>query len=421
MHQSDALAFGRTDGRAPVRSWPAGLSVRQLLYDAALICFFFGISGALTPLGIPGVEKFVWLPADLAVAALLVPWRTQLMEMAKKYAIFLSWPALACISAIWSLNPAISLYHGIQLLMTILVGFMLCMYASLDRILQILFAALVATAVLSLAVNLAGAGFAYGLGGEWLGVFPHKNLLGHMMVVLIFTGMCLLLSGWRPLVSAGAIALAVFLLAMSRSGAAWVGFAVAMWPLPLAFAFRKGATWLAVAAGLGLAGAAAILLVFEISDFNPIKSGLNAMGKDETLTGRTILWDFGMEAFNSRPWLGFGFRGYWESPETTMQLLRVVIGQDLWYFHNNFIEVAVAFGFIGPIVLGAGLAWALFAALRSFARDSGYITLWPLHYLFFVLALTFAENPLVANHSIHQVLLIVAVVGQPAARQMLRR
>ena len=112
-----------------VYSWPFGVGLGELFRDALWIIFFIGASSAPHPLDITNVERYFWFPADLAVAVVAVVHKNELFELARKHAIFLTWPALACISVIWSFTPSTSLYHGVQLLMTILVGLVLCQYA----------------------------------------------------------------------------------------------------------------------------------------------------------------------------------------------------------------------------------------------------------------------------------------------------
>jgi exopolysaccharide production protein ExoQ len=392
-------------GERNAQSWPQGVGLRALLLDAFWIIFLFGASSAPHPLGIQNVEGPFWFAGYLAVVAVVLSDNGGFLRLVRKYSIFLMWPMLACLSTIWSLTPRFSIYHGIQLFMTIMVGFLLCYQASLQRILQLLFTALLVCAALSVVFAVAQSQ------GEWRGVFPHKNVLGHMMCLLLITGFCLFLSGWRPVVSAGAMFLALVLLFLSRSGTSVVALAVALCVLPFVVAMRRGSVWFATFLGLSAMGIATFLLVIEVMGINLVQVVLDALGKDETLTGRTILWEFGMEALHNRPWLGHGYKAYWDSPETSALLLRTVIGQDLWFFHNNFLDVGVAFGYVGILLLSAGLLLALYLTIKKSVTSREYAALWPPIYIVFVLVLSTAENPLFQNHSLHQLLFIVAVAG----------
>ena len=408
-------AFGSVIG-ADRRPTLGDSSLVRLGTDALWVAFIFVACYATTPVKDLALERYFWLAADIAVFALLLYQTSKFARILSDNLVVLSWPILACASALWSVTPALSLYHGVQLLMTVLVGCYLCIYANLERILQLLFVALLAAAVLSALYVIASPHTAIGTGGEWQGLFPHKNVLGHMMALLILTGVCLFLQGWRPLVSGSGIVIATALILLSRSGVGLVAIAIALAPLPLAILVRTGWIAFSIAIGLMLIVLSTSLLVAEFYHLDVVQYVLDVLGKNSTLTGRTLLWEFGWEAYNERPWLGFGFKGYWESPATTATLLRAVIGQDLWFFHNNFVDVAVAFGTLGPIALAVGLGFGFFSTIRAFLLDPQYVKLWPILFLIFVLVLTNVENPLFQNHSIHQLLFVVALAGTQLRR-----
>jgi O-antigen ligase len=192
---------------------------------------------------------------------------------------------------------------------------------------------------------------------------------------------------------------------LSRSSVGLVALAIALAPLPLAILQRTSWSAFSIAIGVLLIALSTSLFVIEFYRIDIVQYVLDVLGKDSTLIGRTLLWEFGWQAYNDGPWLGYGFKGYWESPAATTTLLRFVIGQDIWFFHNNFVDVAVAFGTLGPITLALGLGFGFFSTIRAFLRDPQYIKIWPILFLVFVLVPTNVENPLFQNHSIHQLLL----------------
>ena len=252
------------------------------------------------------------------------------------------------MSALWSVPPAISLYHGLQLSLTVLVGCYLCIYASLQRILQLLFVALLATALLSAVYVLASPYEAIGAGGEWQGLFPHKNVLGHMMALLILKAICLLLQGWRPLLSTFAIVVATAMICCPDQVSVWSHLLLHWLRCRLRILLRTSWSAFSIAIGVLLIALSTSLFVIEFYRIDIVQYVLDVLGKDSTLTGRTLLWEFGWQAYNDGPWLGYGFKGYWESPAATTTLLRFVIGQDIWFFHNNFVDVAVPSARLDP-------------------------------------------------------------------------
>jgi O-antigen ligase len=165
---------------------------------------------------------------------------------------------------------------------------------------------------------------------------------------------------------------------------------------------------------VALIAAAAGLLALEATrtDFLDLYVYLlDALGKDATLTGRTILWQFAEDAINARPWLGFGYKGWWESSETPAALLRVVVGQELWFFHNTFLDLAVAFGVVGPLALVAGLAVGVYRSVRAFVLNPEPMLLWPIMFVAMSIIYCSVDFVLFANHSFHQFLYVIAAAG----------
>jgi exopolysaccharide production protein ExoQ len=384
------------------------------LVDAALILFIFIASYAANPLRAYAVERLAWIAADVGVIACFLSQPRPFLKLMRNNMILFSWPALACLSVIWSLTPVFSFYRGTQLFMTLLVGCFFCIYVGLGRTLKLIFIALLLAAGLSLLFVIAKPEGATAPMGEWFGVFSDKNTFGHMMALLIFTGLCLFLRGWWRLLTGPAILFATALLLRSTSGVALVAVIIVLAAMLLVSLFGRSPAKFTFGLGLILTLFAAALFATEISNFDALAFAFNALGKNSTLTGRTDLWDFGIEAYKSRPWLGFGYKAWWESSETAATLLRVVVAQDLWFFHNSFLEAAVAFGTMGPILLALGLGAGLVSALAAFAADPQFTKLWAVLFIVSVTVLACAENPLFQEHSIHQLLLVVAVAGVKA-------
>jgi O-antigen ligase len=358
------------------------------------------------------LERLAWLAADFVALMYILMRSDELLRLVRRNALLISWPILACVSMLWSEAAFISMYHGIQLLLTVLVGLCLCLDKSLERILVLLFLAYLATAICSVLWLVVNPGSAIQEG--WvLGIFPHKNSLGSAMALMALTGSALFLAGWRPLISGPGVLLALALLVLAKSGTAIVALAIVMAAsVAMASAVYLGRIGFSALIGIGLVAATAALLVLEVTQFDMFAFGLNALGKDETLTGRTVLWDFAMEAIDSRPWLGFGYKGWWESPHTDAQLLRIVMDQHLWFFHNTFLDLAVAFGVLGPTVLVVVLIFAVYRTVSNYLRTPDPILLWSVQYVVLMVIYCFVDFVLFTNHSLPQMLFVIAVAGQ---------
>lgn len=410
MDSAGLLRPGRSDGRVRIS--------RAVLTDWLWIIFFVGVASPAYAVGIENSERYFWLAADLAVVAYALNNAERLFEFAKRYALLMTWCGVAILSALWSIAPWVSVYHGVQLLMTVLVGAMLCLTKPLERILRILFFALLISLMASLVLLAVKPALAFDHNGAFRGILNHKNEFGSRMALLLLTSTVLFLHGWRRLTTLAAIGVAVVMLVLSRSGTSLLLTVAWVVPFVLAVSHQKGYRALSASLGLGFILVAVGTAFVIARDIDLISQVLGSVGKESTLTGRTILWSIGADAFMERPILGYGYKGYWEnSAASSVVFLRMVIGQELWFFHNNYLEVAVAFGFMGPVLLVVVLLRGLISAIWRYLVDRSFITLWSALYILFVIAFGFAENPLFVNHSIWQLLFTVALAARASPPQ----
>lgn len=138
--------------------------------------------------------------------------------------------------------------------------------------------------------------------GEWRGIFSHKNSLGPWAAwgsVFLFThsSVC----GGPRLYWWVARASAVACLVFCHSATSVVACA-AVWLLWIGFMLLRrlslGAFLLAVLLPIGLCATVAAIFSSDL---------LLVLGRDDTFTGRTLIWALDAEFFWQRPWFGYGF------------------------------------------------------------------------------------------------------------------
>lgn len=384
-----------------------GSSLRPVA-DIAWIVFFFAASGGVRIIPIENPERYFWAPLDGIVAYLFVRQSNLFLDILGRNYALVSWAALATLSGLWSLAPGLSIYQGLQLFMTILAGVLLCLYAEIEKIMRLIFVGLLLTGLASLVVCVAGVDGTVGIHGEWVGVYPHKNVLGMFMTLLVITALCLIATGWRPIYSTVGAAVGMALLVLSRSGAALLSLFLCSAVFIFIVAGRYGSKAFAAITGAGLVIAASGLFIAISGEFDIGSRILEALGKDSTLTGRTTIWDFGLEQFWREPIIGVGFRAYWASDETSARTLEAVLKQKLPHFHNNFLDVAVGLGAVGLLLFLAGLWATASRALRRYFARPTVENIWPVLFMAHTLVSCSVEAPIFLNHHLFQVLLVVA-------------
>jgi exopolysaccharide production protein ExoQ len=210
-------------------------------------------------------------------------------------------------------------------------------------------------------------GRTYSKGGEpmFSGVTTQKNTLGQMLLVF---GLVLLVDTLElrrgdvaqkkkaMLISCGMLLIAAWLLLASHSQTSLVcailGVAI-IWAGRYLVRLRNPGTILAIclAVTVGLAGLEA---TFGVS-----KAVLSALGRDETLTGRTVIWE-AVKSHLGNPLLGTGYSIFWDVNSTAVE---EDMGMDLLSAHNGYLEIycdggLAGLAFLGIILFAGGLCAA---------------------------------------------------------------
>lgn len=102
---------------------------------------------------------------------------------------------------------------------------------------------------------------------------------------------------------------------------------------------------------------------------------LDLLGKDETLTGRTKIWERAIEIGRNRPWLGFGYRSFWIDIGPT-RFLRQGHG------HNSFLDLFLELGLIGMSLFAVTYVTAFRRAFWRLTASQDSMGVWYISFLF---------------------------------------
>lgn len=358
----------------------------------------------------------LWLPL------VLVDYRSVLGNYTRYLWIF-AFAIFACLSLFWSAAPAQTLRTGIQYLSHVvcaLIAMRTIDIATLAR------GALVGIGVVLLYSFAFGVYHADPLDGtvSFVGAFASKNQLGfYASLGVYFAVATVMILGERRLwmaVGGGVGLLSAYALAVSQSAtsvlttAAIVGCCLGLSVL----------TGLTPKNRKSLFVGAAVLLAVGATAF--ISAGgyglvLGAFGKDATLTGRTYLWQQGIEAAAANPWFGVGYQAYWVQGFSEAERLweEFYIGtRSGFHFHNTFIEAVVETGFIGLLLLCIVLVTTVAGHLRRFLSADRHPEAVLLLGVVLLLAMrAFVEIDIMAPYHVGSFLLYVAAgkltIGAP--------
>jgi len=299
---------------------------------------------------------------------------------------------LPLISVLWSIDPNLSLRRSIALLVTTVFGVYLASRYSLEQLLTMLAWLLGISMILSIAFAVLAPEYGVMSGsqaGSWRGIYIHKNYLGRTMNLAFIVFALLALSDRRHRLGYGSLALLSCVpLYFAQSAGAMVMLLVSAALIMLARIVQQSSTnvaptfiVIALLAGSGMASAYA--------DFSTV---LGILGKDETFTGRTELWQFLIQFIRERPWLGFGYDGFWRGWNGPSADVWAEIRWQPPHAHNNLIDIWLSLGLVGVTLVGLNLLRGYRNAIRWSRAHSEYVYIFPILFLaYMVLASTVYE------------------------------
>jgi O-antigen ligase len=212
----------------------------------------------------------------------------------------------------------------------------------------------------------------------WRGVSGQKNEAGQMMAVVIL----LLLYGVRYTTLRNSLrlvllAFASLLLMFAQSTTSLVGLLLSVAiaeVLTLRSTLNRSGSWKVAILGALLGTSVLVFIAYQI-DLLPTGGELYSrllasLGKSETLTGRTAIWDLvlGESRFHN-PLVGAGYGGFWVGPESISGYVRVGDGLYPWQAHNGYIDIYNELGILGLFLLLTVVFVALFRVARLHALN----------------------------------------------------
>ncbi|MFD2239244.1 O-antigen ligase family protein [Aureimonas populi] len=273
-------------------------------------------------------------------------------------------------STLWSAAPGVSLRGSVQFAthaLCILVAARVVSLRSLTR------GVLVGTAIVTVYSLIFGYSAYDAMDGSYtfVGAFGSKNQLGLYCSLGIFFAMLSVFVMREPLlIRAGSVLLAALfalVLDASRSATSSIALAVAIMVfLALIALLRFGPMFRMFVVVLLLPASA--LVALAAYRLGAVELILAAFGKDPTLTGRTYLWEIGLQSFYQMPLAGIGYLAYWVPgfPEAEMLWAEFFItARTGFHFHNTIIQALVDVGIVGTVPLVIIVLSTLYRSLKG--------------------------------------------------------
>jgi exopolysaccharide production protein ExoQ len=335
-------------------------SVSPVLY-AASVCFLLQ---SMSFLGV--IDKLVYGPAWPGKGGTIITMSLNLLGIF--LSLFLFWagsrkagavqfnkslPLVASgfllVSALWSVEPKLSFTQGTAYCFAVLGAIGLVQALDGDELIDLVSLACGLSAVASLLWQFLFPE------ADFSGIFTQKNVLGQVMAGGVLASLHSVRIRERGRTRyIGIIALCSVVGFLSRSSTALVAIATILCLDLLGRLYLKGGSRRAI--GIFLFVGCVLALIFFATNEELIYEFL---GKDPTLTGRTLIWPYVIDAIGEKPLFGWGFAAFWVPGNPAALQIAKAVNWTAPNAHNGLLEFLLEVG-------GVGTSLFVFLWMRNF-------------------------------------------------------
>jgi exopolysaccharide production protein ExoQ len=328
---------------------------------------------------------------------------------------------LACASFLWADLPGLVLRRTVGVLGTTYFGLILATRLDFEqqlillrRIARIAAAMTIAAWVLG---HFMGADLVTGAttvisghpieidAGAWRGIFNHKNGLGAMMALAILVEWHIPAQTWfsKTWKAIWMCAYAALLL-LSNSITSIVAAGLTILLMVTVKTFRQQYRLL-------------VPLLLLVTMFSGALIALNAgsvtgaLGRSANLSGRGALWHWVAVMILKKPYLGYGFSGFWKGASERSQIVETLIGWSPIYAHNGYLEIMLSLGFAGLLLFLWMAATGMRRVMIHASTPQSIQDLWPLAFLAFFLIHNLGECTILWQNNLEWAIFVATVVG----------
>jgi exopolysaccharide production protein ExoQ len=288
--------------------------------------------------------------------------KAPLMKSLLKAKLLVLLPLLAICSTFWSERPSQSLTSGAILL--IFTAFTICIAAEFTFQRQIELIMMVGAVALPISIILCV--FAPSIGGGsagWRGLFGHKQNCAAVTILWLITALHWKCNGFhRQFVKALYIVMCVVLIVMSRSRTGWM---LALVALALWAGLRAAQNLRRLEVALGFAVALPIALTTAYAAYTQYAALATSVGKDATLSQRTIIWAAVWDSIVQRPFLGYGYSAFWSGLNGPSQRVVLISDWGIQQAQNGYLDLWLNLGLGGVVIIALMSAIAIRAFFKT--------------------------------------------------------
>jgi O-antigen ligase len=367
-----------TETPATVRPVPTGKLIRTWFILLPMLYFsnsgFPGAADSDTAAGVSRTHQAGLLLVCLISSAFILK-RVQVIAAASlRVRLVMALPLLSLLSCLWSVDAKQSLISAVTLLcftfFAIYLAETFTFNGQLDLIMVTGVVAVTLSILLALFIPSVGA-----TSSGWRGMFTHKQQCAASVTLFLVTAL-----HWKPNRPIQKplrfiyVLMCLLVIGMSQSRTGWLltvlalVLSVALWGLQR-FAAKDSLFLLLTA--IPIAGGILYLLKLAATLI------LTSVGKDATLSERTVIWAAVWVAITQHPWLGYGYEAFWRGLAGASKNVVLISGWNISQAQSGYLDLWLQFGISGIVLLVLMTGQAARNAISSFrGTDNSVFVRW---------------------------------------------
>lgn len=375
-----------------------------------------GTAASLIPAGANPLAPILSLMQHgifLVVLGLLFLRSKDTLETLKRGKIIWLVVILVPLSVLWSNIPDVTFRGAFAFIESCAFGLYLASRYTLKEQLRLIAWALAIASLISLFYTLVLPNYAIEDGihaGAWRGPYIQKNIFARLLILGCLSCICINPRKlWHKYLMYGWLTLSFGLVILSQSKTALIVLVLLILLSLVCHSLRLK----------NIVAIPSVLTLILLTSGAAISVAINAerilasVGKDLTLSGRTVIWQGLIQKIQLRPWFGYGYMGFWDNIESR-SFIDKVFGTTYSppHSHNGYLELVTSFGFIGAVLFAISfLAIARRAIILMYwekTRDG----LWPLLFLSFLIFYNFTEPTFIEHNSVFWIIYLALAISR---------
>ena len=332
-------------------------------------------------------------------------------------------PIWALLSIMWSQFPLITLVHAVLLMANVAFAFYLLERFSTNDLMKLFLMVGTLAVIGSFLLIILFPQFGIQerssvTSGAWQGIFAQKNICGSVMTNLLLPAFFVQTkSSNGRLLRNSYVIVVLFLIVMTRSTGAWVMCAACvLFIVAMRYLVRMPLADLSAIAFL-LGGVAALLGVLIYNNFDAL---MYAIGKDPTLTGRTVVWSSLLSSIRKQPILGYGYTAFWGFLQGESANTVLVFHGPLGYAESGVLELWLELGAVGLMLYSFVFFRAIKDAVCCLLIKPSAAVMWYTSGLFYIAISNIEGGKLLFTSDLGLILSLVAFAGLRREAQRVR-